>query len=53
MSMTFANESTIESQEQQRVYTIADLGIRANPSTQQTIIGPVSHLLFDDSFDSN
>jgi hypothetical protein len=51
--MTFANESTIESQEQQRVYTIADLGIRANPSTQQTIIGPVSHLLFDDSFDSN
>ncbi len=45
--MTFTNESTIGSQEQ-RVYTIEDLGIRANPSTQQTIIGPVSHLLFDD-----
>lgn len=40
MSMSFTNESTI----QRPVYTIADLGIRANPSTQQTIIGPTRSL---------
>ena len=31
-----------ERPKEQTVYTIADLGIRANPRTQQTIIGPVS-----------
>ena len=29
----------------QTTYTIADLGLRPNPLTQQTIIGPVSHCI--------
>ena len=36
----------------QTVYTIADLGLRAHPQTQQTIIGPVSDQYFQHFFQS-